>query len=333
MQVREIDVHDDDEVARWWEVARSADAHGRDYAAYWSLRAAMVALRAENSPFRQQPIAAFDRAGMVGVDKLMLPLADNTHMAFVAPMVLPEHRRRGVGSALLETSLDMARVAGRTTAVTEVNLPLDPEAESAGLTFTRRHGFELGILDIHRVLDLPVSDRRLDELTAAAAPHHHAFRLSTWIDAVPEEYMDGFCELQIAFNSEAPMGELELENEVWDAERVRSTEERFRKQGRHEVSTVAIASDGTLVGLTQLMTTEENRAVAWQGGTLVLKSARGHRLGIAMKAQNLRRFQPLFPDSTVVHSWNAEENGPMVAINETLGFRPVERLAEMQKKL
>jgi hypothetical protein len=34
-----------------------------------------------------------------------------------------------------------------------------------------------------------------------------------------------------------------------------------------------------------------------------------------------------------VHSWNAEENGPMVAINDRLGFRPVEYLVEMQLKL
>jgi hypothetical protein len=35
----------------------------------------------------------------------------------------------------------------------------------------------------------------------------------------------------------------------------------------------------------------------------------------------------------MVHSWNAEENGPMVAINDALGFRPVEYVAEMQRKL
>jgi len=52
-----------------------------------------------------------------------------------------------------------------------------------------------------------------------------------------------------------------------------------------------------------------------------------------MKLANLRRFSQENPECRAVHSWNAEENGPMVAINDALGFRPVERLAELQLKL
>ncbi len=48
---------------------------------------------------------------------------------------------------------------------------------------------------------------------------------------------------------------------------------------------------------------------------------------------DLRRFQSNFPAARMVHSWNAEENGPMVAIDDALGFRAVEHLAEMQLKL
>lgn len=143
----------------------------------------------------------------------------------------------------------------------------------------------------------------------------------------------GYCNLQIAFNGEAPSGELELEDEVWDEERVRSAEERFRNQGRREAVTVAIDRAGTMVGLTELMSSVETGEFSWQGGTLVLKSARGHRLGMAMKVANLRRFQQLIPACRTVHSWNAEENGLMVANNDALGFRPVERLAVMQLRL
>ncbi len=54
---------------------------------------------------------------------------------------------------------------------------------------------------------------------------------------------------------------------------------------------------------------------------------------IATKVADLKRFQSSFPDAPMVHSWNAEENGPMVAIDDALGFRAVEHLAEMQLKL
>jgi GNAT superfamily N-acetyltransferase len=333
VQIRDIDVDDDADVLAWWEVGKAVDAYGRDHAAYWSLRAATVALRDKANSFQQLPIAAFDGDQVVGIDKVMLPLLDNTHLAFVEPMVLPEHRGRGVGSSLLAASLEKVRAARRRNVLCEINLPLAAEPESPYLRFARKHGFELGILDIHRVLDLPVASQRLAELAVGAAPHHRDFRLVSWDDEVPDEYLDGYCELQVAFNSEAPMGDLELENEVWDEERVRSAEARFRAQGRREVSTVAIGPDGKIVGLTQMMTTEETPDIGWQGGTLVLKAARGHRLGMATKVANLVRFQERLPEVTTVHSWNAEENGPMVAINETLGFRPVERLAEMQLRL
>jgi hypothetical protein len=52
-----------------------------------------------------------------------------------------------------------------------------------------------------------------------------------------------------------------------------------------------------------------------------------------LKVANLRAFQAEFDSVRMIHSWNAEENGPMVAINDRLGFRPVEYLSEMQRKI
>ena len=88
-----------------------------------------------------------------------------------------------------------------------------------------------------------------------------------------------------------------------------------------------------MVALTEMMATDHQPEVGLQSGTLVLKEHRGHRLGLAVKVANLRGYQADFPRVRVVHSWNAEANGPMVAINDKLGFRPVEYLVEMQRKL
>jgi GNAT superfamily N-acetyltransferase len=254
----------------------------------------------------------------------------------MTPIVRPAHRRRGVGTALLEAGLDLARAHGRTTVIIEVHRPFAESGgpgDAPGAALLRKHGFGDASLDLHRVLDLPLSAETLDTLASEAAPHHGGYTFVPIDASVPDELMAGYCRLQEAFNSEAPLGDLDLEPEVWDAERVRGAEERFRLAGRHQRGTAVLAPDGQMVALTEMMTTDHQPDMAWQGGTLVLPEHRGHRLGLACKVTNLRRFQAEFPELRLVHSWNAEENGPMVAINDRLGFRPVEYLVEMQLKL
>ena len=60
---------------------------------------------------------------------------------------------------------------------------------------------------------------------------------------------------------------------------------------------------------------------------------RGHELGLATKAVNLRAVQAARPDLTLVTTQNAETNDYMVSINERMGFRPVEVAAEFVKHL
>jgi hypothetical protein len=205
--------------------------------------------------------------------------------------------------------------------------------ESAGHALLAKYGFSDASVDLHRVLDLPVPPERLDELDAETADHRAGYTFLRFDGTVPDEHMAGYCHLQEAFNSEAPLGDLDIEPEVWDAARVREREDLFARAGRYERATAALAPDGTMVALTEMMTTAHQPDVGWQGGTLVLREHRGHRLGMAVKVANLRAYQQEFPEVRAVHSWNAEANGPMVAINDALGFRPVEYLVEMQRKL
>jgi hypothetical protein len=46
------------------------------------------------------------------------------------------------------------------------------------------------------------------------------------------------------------------------------------------------------------------------------------------KVINLRMLLREVPEARRIVAWNAESNTHMVAINDALGFRPVERLAE-----
>ena len=55
---------------------------------------------------------------------------------------------------------------------------------------------------------------------------------------------------------------------------------------------------------------------------------RGHRLGLLAKVANLRHLRSAQPDTRWVTSWNAGSNVHMVAINDLLGFVPVDEWDE-----
>ncbi len=330
--VERLDVRDDDLLRAYWQAGREGDAFERPYTTFGSLPDMVMQLRDDHPAREVTSFVAIDSGMVLGGSPLVCPLLDNTHLAHAEPIVRPGFRNRGVGTALLEAVIAAVRERGRDTLLIESSKPLQAET-SPGWSFLQHRGFETGILDLHRVLDLPVLPDRLDRLAAAAVPYCRDYQLVTWQGSVPDEYVLGICDLQSAFNREAPLGSLHLEPEIWTVERIRSKEERLRALGRTETTTVALAPDESMVAMTEMMIIEHGEGAVFQGGTLVLPGHRGHRLGMATKVSNLERFQATFPGPRMVHSWNAEENGPMVAINDALGFRAVEHVAEMQLKL
>ena len=128
--------------------------------------------------------------------------------------------------------------------------------------------------------------------------------------------------------TEAPLGELQREPENPDVAILRAGEETLARQGRTKYTTVAIAEDGQLAGFTDLVMSEHDPGRVFQWGTLVPRAHRGHRLGLALKVANLAFLQGLR-----LTTYNAEVNSHMIGVNEKLGFRPVERLGEFQKRL
>ena len=60
---------------------------------------------------------------------------------------------------------------------------------------------------------------------------------------------------------------------------------------------------------------------------------RGHRLGMLIKAANLRLLRAESPRTRWLNTWNATSNTYMISINEALGFRPVDSWGEWQREL
>jgi GNAT superfamily N-acetyltransferase len=333
VRVEPVDAFDDDALRDFQAVSAAAESYGREYPTEWQLPEITASLRRKNTGVDLEPFAAVADGRIVGAGLLEIPLMDNPHLTILDVVVAPSNRAQGIGSALVEYAVRRTAELGRRSVVAEINVPLDDDGDHPYRRFAARHGFTRRLVELHQVMDYPAPKALLTELAERSAVHGRAYRLVGWGDHCPDEYVATFCSLLTAMGDEAPSGDLDLEAERWDAERLRDTEARRLEQGRSSYTTAAVAPDGSLAGYTQLAVPGHDPQRIFQWDTLVLPAHRGHRLGVALKVANLQRAQSDHRDRRVLHTWNADSNRPMLAVNEQLGFRPVERLEEWQLDL
>jgi hypothetical protein len=147
----------------------------------------------------------------------------------------------------------------------------------------------------------------------------------------PHPYIDHVAYLDSRFMADAPLGDLDWEPENVDAERVRQDEQRRLDQGvgRYHAGAVHEASD-RLVAWTNLTGAHDSPTHLWQNITIVDPPHRGHRLGMIVKLENLRRARAARPELTAIDTFNASSNEYMLSINRTMGFRPVDTWIQWQ---
>ena len=262
---------------------------------------------------------------VVAAAEVSLPLRDNLELAIVDVAVHPDHRRRGHGTALLDHAIAAAREAGRTSVVTETAYPTG--GSDPGEDFLRRHGFDVAQTN-HRN-DLDVTTYAHENRTGTAG-----YVIETSTDDTLDEWLEDRVLLQQRMSTDAPVGDLDLEEEAWDVDRLKAERAATRSSSRAAIESVARhLATNRLVAFTQLQIPSGSPELAYQQDTLVLREHRGHGLGEALKAANMAALRADFPQTLTVRTWNAETNGPMIAVNEALGYRTTAILREWQKRL
>jgi GNAT superfamily N-acetyltransferase len=331
MDIRLLDPADDAALHRFWEIGKAADNASRPYDFFAPWETARAAYRHGRPGFRDALIGAFDGPLMVGAAFLRLPEMDNRHLGFADVYVDPAHQRRGVGRALVGHLEARVRDEGRRSLLSEAYSPVD--VDGPPLLFAAALGYSPAIEDGMKVVDLVATEPTWDALEAETAPRARDYRLVHWHDRVPDEHVEGYCRLNRAFNELAPSGELDLEAETWDEERVRGTEESGRRAGRHVIAVAAVDATGAMAGVTEAVVSEHDASRGFQSGTLVLPEHRGRALGLAMKLANHRAVRRLYPECRLLVTGNADVNVAMNAVNDRLGYRQVERCVEVKKNL
>ena len=225
---------------------------------------------------------------------------------FLQLRVDPQHRRRGVGSALLAAAIARARELG-------VEVMFADHETGEGAAFAAHHGFSDGQRVVRSLLDL-----RNAELPEPRVPDGWA--LVTWLRRVPDEHLDAFVRVRGSMD-DAP----DAEGMVFPtatAEKVRESEESLARRGRELRVTVALREDGEIGSFTDLRVTPGS-TLGFTDDTGTVREFRGLGFAKAVKTASLRSLREDHPQVELVTTSNAEENAVMRHVNDSLGFVPV----------
>lgn len=281
----------------------------------------------ERNPSVERRLMAVVEEGRVAAGaSVMFPLQDNLTHSFGMLSVLPSHRRRGIGTRLLEWVEDSARERGRSTL--QMHFTTRPGTRAAGHVLAERHGFDLAQRLLRSDLDVTKAVSR-----AAGDVEPRGYRLERFT-GLPSQWEEAYARFQVQMTEDAPLGDLALEPEVWDVDRVRGQSERTAAMGRTRWFTMAVdEGSGEAAGFTEIQWSTDMGDRAYQQDTLVTREHRGHELGRALKMANVLALHRDRPEIRTVRTWNADDNTHMLAVNAELGCAVGSEMLEWQKRL
>jgi GNAT superfamily N-acetyltransferase len=264
----------------------------------------------------------------VGLLRVDLPCWDNRHLGLVDVRVDPLHRREGIGRALFQAGVERVRAEGRRMILIE-SVDCGP---SVG--FATAMGLERAQDVAQRRQDLTGVDwARLDEAYDEATAHATGYELVRLPGRVPESMRSAVCELTAAIN-DAPIDQLDIEDESFTPERLQAGEHMQELLGRRTYRLVARdTATGVLAGVTVVAVDSEQPWHAEQYDTSVVRDHRGHRLGVLLKVGMLRWLREQEPQLREIDTWNAVSNSHMIGVNELLGYQVVLTGVEWQLHL
>lgn len=245
---------------------------------------------------------------------------DNKHLLGCEIYVLPQHRRRGLGTELLKRLVEVGERENRTLLIggTSENVP-------GGRAFAEALGAHAAQEQRVSRLILDEVDRSLVQTWVNEGPARAPGYELVFVDGdIPDELMDDAIEAFHVMNT-APRDELDIEDWVVTPEMIREWEKMRRASGGvHWTLFVRHIDSGKLVGFTELGWNPKVPYIVQQMGTAVEPSHRGHALGKWLKADMLRRLfeDPGDFEPREIRTGNAESNDAMLGINVALGFTP-----------
>jgi GNAT superfamily N-acetyltransferase len=240
----------------------------------------------------------------------------NRHIGYIDVYVDTDWRRKGIGTTTLRAMFSQSKAQGKRLIRAE---NVGPESGAplcrklGGKVVAERHFNRLYLADVD--WDLMEQWRREGPVRASGVSIER-------FEDVPDRVIEQYCQLYAEVANQAPAGDLAGEMVVTPKQR-RQDEEEVRKNGYEWHTMVSREPDGTLSGLTEIFYAPVEPWQLEQELTGVREAYRGRGLGKWLKAEMLRFVVERYPEAVFVNTGNADQNAPMVSINERMGFREV----------
>jgi GNAT superfamily N-acetyltransferase len=278
------------------------------------------AVRQLKSPFPNTSVTGFAAVeGDTWAGVALVVASDNDERSLRIDLgVLPDYRRRGVGSELLRRAAASALGSGREliTVDSHDTVPAgEGFAERVGATpGLRNHLNRLAVADV----DPEMVQRWINEGPSRAA----AYELVAFDSPIPDDRLEDVASIIMAMN-DAPTDDLETAPMVISGDLVRAVEGAGLASGLSVWWLLAYEkSTGVVVGETDVRLDPKQPQTITQGTTVVRREHRGHALGKWLKGTMMKRILDERPDVVDIRTTNADSNAPMVGINTALGYKP-----------
>lgn len=281
--------------------------------------------RAQHAPAHRRSchVLAVEDGEAVGAAAMALDDTRPQSAGLMFLFVVPEHRRRGVGSQLLGAVRDVARADGRArmSASTVVGL-------ADGGRFAERVGGQPGlVVEQNRCPTAGLDPDQLRAWCERVSERAASYSLVAFDGVCPDEHLDAFVAAIPIMNT-APRTP-SAEDYVPSRQQVREMMEATVGDGT-STWTVCARDDwtGEFVGYTELFFSPHRPWQAAQGDTGVHPDHREGGIGRWLKAHNGLRLLAERPEVEFIETWNATANAAMLSINRAMGFGVVARRQE-----
>lgn len=258
---------------------------------------------------------------------ITLPTYDNRHLADLSVGVGPDRRRLGFGSQILAALLTEAKQEGRTSAA------VGGWDSAATRGFAAHHGFDAKIVEVTRRQVLADADwQRIEAEHANASRIASAYSLIRIAGSTPPERLAAVAKMAESIN-DAPIDDLDIEDEVYTPERVAKYEQSLQATSRLYRVLAQHRESGDLAGHTVVTVERDRPEIGDQDDTSVVREHRGNRLGVLLKAEMLLWLREEEPQLATLDTWNAKSNSHMIAVNELLGYQVSGEFVDFQRAI